>query len=99
MSMWILQVSEPSDDSLTFRLSAGAIKTIGRAPRADFIVDRALVSRLHCRLTATDEKLEVQDLDSTNGTFVNGKRIDRAHIGSGDRLRVGRIELTVGRVS
>jgi pSer/pThr/pTyr-binding forkhead associated (FHA) protein len=41
----------------------------------------------------------VQDLDSTNGTFVNGKRIDRAHIGSGDRLRVGRIELTVERAS
>jgi pSer/pThr/pTyr-binding forkhead associated (FHA) protein len=93
--MWILQSSEVDADPLTFRLSAGTIRTIGRAPRADFIVDRALVSRLHCQLTADDEKLEVQDLSSTNGTFVNGKRIKRAHIGSGDRLRVGRIELTV----
>jgi pSer/pThr/pTyr-binding forkhead associated (FHA) protein len=103
MSMWILQVSEnagtPEADAtpLTFRLSSGAVKTIGRAARADFIVDRALVSRLHCRLTAGDEQLEVQDLSSTNGTFVNGKRVERAQIASGDRLRVGRIELTVER--
>jgi pSer/pThr/pTyr-binding forkhead associated (FHA) protein len=78
-------------------LSAGAIKTIGRTARADFIVDRALVSRLHCRLTAGDEKLEVEDLASTNGTFVNGRRVNRAQVGSGDRLRVGRTELTVDK--
>lgn len=95
MSTWILQTSEPDDSPLTFRLRSGAIKTIGRAARADFIVDRALVSRLHCRLTAGDEKLEVQDLASTNGTFVNGKRVERAQVASGDRLRLGRIELTV----
>jgi pSer/pThr/pTyr-binding forkhead associated (FHA) protein len=99
MSVWILQVSEPADSPLIFRIRSGAIKTIGRAPRADFIVDRALVSRLHCRLTAGDDGLEVQDLSSTNGTFVNDKRVDRAQIGSGDRLRVGRIELTVERRS
>jgi pSer/pThr/pTyr-binding forkhead associated (FHA) protein len=97
MSMWILQTSEPVDSPLTFRLGSGAIKTIGRAARADFIVDRALVSRIHCRLTAGDEKLEVQDLSSTNGTFVNGKRVKHAQIASGDRLRVGRIELKVER--
>jgi pSer/pThr/pTyr-binding forkhead associated (FHA) protein len=93
-SMWILQSSEP-EDPLTFRLSAGTIKTVGRAPRADFIVDRALVSRIHCRLTAGTEKVEVEDLASTNGTFVNDKRVERAHLANGDRLRVGRIELTV----
>ncbi len=99
MSMWILQTSEPGDRSLTFRIGPGVIKTIGRAVRADFIVDRALVSRIHCRLTAGDEKLEVEDLSSTNGTFVNDKRVDRAQIVSGDRLRVGRVELTVARDS
>ncbi len=97
MSMWILQSAEPDDLALTFRLSPGAIKTIGRAPRADFLLDRALVSRLHCRLTAGDDLLEVVDLSSTNGTFVNDKRVDRAQVASGDRLRVGRVELTVER--
>lgn len=90
--MWILRGAET-----TFRLRSGAVKTVGRAPRADFIVDAALVSRLHCRLTATDDKLEVVDLASTNGTFVNDKRIEKARLTKGDRLRVGRVELTVER--
>ena len=94
--MWILQ-SAPRDAALTFRIASGAIKTVGRAARADFIVDAALVSRLHCRFTAGDEKLEVVDLESTNGTYVNGKRIRRAELKTGDRLRVGRVELKVGR--
>jgi pSer/pThr/pTyr-binding forkhead associated (FHA) protein len=88
--MWILQ----SPDT-TFRLRPGAVKTVGRAPRADFIVDAALVSRLHCRLTAGDDDLEVVDLSSTNGTFVNDKRVKKARLSDGDRLRVGRVELTV----
>ena len=90
--MWILQSPET-----TFRLRPGTIKTVGRAPRADFIVDAALVSRLHCRLTAGDDDLEVVDLSSTNGTFVNDKRVKKARLSNGDRLRVGRVELTVDR--
>jgi pSer/pThr/pTyr-binding forkhead associated (FHA) protein len=88
--MWILQSPEG-----TFRLPAGAIKTVGRASRADFILDVALVSRVHCRLTAGDDQLEVVDLKSTNGTFVNDKRVEKARLATGDRLRVGRVELTV----
>jgi FHA domain len=96
-AMWILRSSEP-DGSLTFRLGPGAIKTVGRAPRADFIIDAALVSRLHCRLEAGDARLDVIDLESTNGTFVNDARVvDRAKLAEGDRLRVGRVELTVIR--
>ena len=95
--MWILKSSEPADDTWTFRLTPGAIKTVGRAPRADFIVDAALVSRLHCRLTATERNLEVVDLRSTNGTYVNDKRVAKAILAAGDRLRVGRVELQVKR--
>ena len=81
---------------MSFRLAAGAIKTIGRAPRADFIVDAALVSRLHCRLTADrSDQLVVEDLESTNGTRVNGQKIDRAVLRTGDTLQVGRVEFQV----
>src|SRR5205823_9948169 len=90
-AMWILQRAEAADDAMTFRLRTGAVKTVGRAPRADFIVDAALVSRLHCRLTASNDSLEVVDLESTNGTFVNDKRIHKAALAAGDRLRVGRV--------
>jgi pSer/pThr/pTyr-binding forkhead associated (FHA) protein len=93
--MWILQSSEPIEEPWTFRMTPGAIKTVGRATRADFILDAALVSRLHCRLTAGDESLEVVDLRSTNGTFVNDKRVEKASLAAGDRLRVGRVELVI----
>jgi pSer/pThr/pTyr-binding forkhead associated (FHA) protein len=95
--MWILQSAEPAGDPVTFRVFPGSNKTVGRAARADFILDAALVSRLHCRLEAGDEVLEVVDLSSTNGTYVNDKRIERARLSTGDRLRVGRVELKVAR--
>ena len=66
------------DEPLTFRLPPGAIKTVGRAPRADFIVDAALVSRLHCRLDApATTRWRSSTSTSTNGTFVNDKRVER----------------------
>jgi pSer/pThr/pTyr-binding forkhead associated (FHA) protein len=94
--MWILQSApDPEGDTFTFRLEAGAIKTVGRAPRAEFVVDAPLVSRLHCRLTATDAGIDIVDLDSTNGTYINDQRVKSGCIRSGDRLRVGRVEFTV----
>lgn len=95
--MWILRSPEtPDAAAFTFRVGPGAIKTVGRAIRADFIVDAALVSRFHCRLSAlADGLLKVEDLGSTNGTFVNDRRVQRATLVPGDRLRVGRVELLV----
>ena len=94
--MWILR-SGGLEPAWTFRIPGDGVKTVGRAPRADFIVDAAMVSRLHCRLTAAGDRLEVVDLSSTNGTFVNDKRIEQAEVASGDRLRVGRVEFVVER--
>ncbi len=95
--MWVINTGETGDAPFTFRITAGNIKTIGRAPRADFIVDAALVSRVHCRLSAGAADLEVVDLESTNGTFVNGERIARALLKTGDRLAVGKVEFVVSR--
>ena len=93
--MWVLQSADSEGGGLTFRVSPGAIKTVGRATRADFVVAAALVSRLHCRLEAGNDHLDVIDLASTNGTYVNDERVERARLVSGDRLRVGRVELNV----
>ena len=92
--MWILRTVTEGLPEQTFRILAGGVRTIGRAAGADFIVDAALVSRVHCRVTALpDGGLEVRDLDSTNGTFVNGQRIETARLATGDRIQVGRVEL------
>jgi pSer/pThr/pTyr-binding forkhead associated (FHA) protein len=94
--MWLLKTVEGAEPVLTFRLLPGSVKTIGRATGADFIVDATMVSRVHCRLTAGAGEIEVEDLDSTNGTFVNGARVDaRARVKAGDRIGVGRVELAV----
>lgn len=79
------------------RVTAGSIRLVGRGPLADFVLDASLVSRMHCRLSATDATLRVDDLDSTNGTFVNDQRVTTAVLHDGDRLRLGRLELTVAR--
>ena len=94
MPGWILQSAD--EPPITLRVAPGSIKTIGRTARADFIVDAALISRLHCRLTADkSDQLVVEDLGSTNGTMVNGKKIDRVVLRSGDTLTVGRVEFRV----
>lgn len=94
MPGWLLQSG--AETPLTLRLPPGSVKTLGRTARADFIVDAALVSRLHCRLSADRaDQLVVEDLGSTNGTKVNGQTIDRAVLKSGDTLQVGRVTFQV----
>lgn len=96
--MWILQTSDEAADLglFTIRMTAGSAKTVGRAPTADFMIDTGLVSRLHCRLTVMPGgHLIVEDLESTNGTFVNDRRVRRSALVAGDRLRLGRLELIV----
>jgi pSer/pThr/pTyr-binding forkhead associated (FHA) protein len=91
----MLRTAEDAKQPFLFRITPGNVKTVGRAPRADFVVDAALVSRLHCRLAAGAAEIEATDLKSTNGTYVNGARVDRATLRDGDRLRVGAVELLV----
>jgi pSer/pThr/pTyr-binding forkhead associated (FHA) protein len=96
--MWMLRTLTSDQPERVFRILPGGVRTVGRATGADFIVDAALVSRVHCRLTALpDGQLEVRDLGSTNGTFVNGQRVEQAQLNDGDRLQVGRLELIVSR--
>ena len=92
--MWTLEGTTEAGP-VTFRIASDAVKTIGRSAGAQFFLDAPLVSRLHCQLTAVGPSLEVKDLDSTNGTFVNGRRITTSKLQSGDTLTVGRVDLKV----
>ncbi len=65
--------------------------TIGRAPPADLVLGDSEISRSHCRLTLQGEELVVADLNSTNGTRVDGARIGgSAVLPVGGVLQVGR---------
>ena len=94
--MWILRSNDEAEGGpYTFRMTPGRVRTLGRGPRADFVLDAALVSRAHCRLIVTDDELVVENLCSTNGTFVNDRQIERSTLKVGDRLRAGRVELQI----
>jgi pSer/pThr/pTyr-binding forkhead associated (FHA) protein len=98
VTIWIIETPGDVELPFKFRILPGKIKTIGRASGVDFIVDAGMVSRVHCRLTAGAAEVEVTDLDSTNGTYVNGLRVTHALLKDGDQLGIGRVMFTVCRV-
>lgn len=69
--------------------------TIGRAPDNDICLEAFGVSRYHARLGVSEGKVFVQDLNSTNGTFLNSKNVDRAEVASTDQISIGRAILSV----
>jgi pSer/pThr/pTyr-binding forkhead associated (FHA) protein len=77
----------------------GRPRTIGRGPGADLIVDNDTVSKVHARLAydRNADRIRVTDLGSSNGTFLNGARINEADASSGALLRLGTVEYTVAR--
>jgi hypothetical protein len=62
---------------------------IGRASDLDMVLVEDMVSRKHAKLMVSAGKVQIMDLGSTNGTFVNGKKVTRAPIKLGDRVLVG----------
>jgi two-component system, cell cycle response regulator len=62
---------------------------IGRSDSANIQVDQESVSRQHCKITTSDGKSAIQDLGSTNGTFVNDAKIERIELRDGDLVRTG----------
>ena len=67
---------------------------IGRTAPADIIIPDPRVSRLHCKVELAGDQLRVHDLNSTNGTYVDSKRVqDEALLDIGSVLQVGNVSL------
>lgn len=80
---------------LTFWLANQEV-ILGRTAVADLVLDQdKLLSSTHCRLTAFDGQVTVTDLNSTNGTRVNGVRIHSSRLVDGDRVTAGKTVLVV----
>ncbi len=73
----------------------GTEVTAGRSWPADAVVDDASLSRKHARFAWTADGVTVEDLDSTNGTWVNGKRVKTERIGPGDLIRLGDVTVSL----
>src|SRR5271169_5072845 len=87
----IVAISGPLKGKL-FRLADGRV-SIGREPSNRAAIPDVTVSRQHCIVEVTDGHTEVADLDSHNGTFVNGIPVSRRLLEHGDIVRVGQSEL------
>lgn len=70
--------------------------TVGRAPECDIYLDDAGVSRQHARLRPLDYGVEVEDLGSTNGSFINGQRVTLGIAGVGDEVAFDQLRFRIG---
>lgn len=62
---------------------------IGRSSELDIVLVEDMVSRKHAKITLTSGKITIEDLGSTNGTFVNGEKVKTSRLKEGDRILVG----------
>lgn len=68
---------------------------LGRAASADINIPGSKISRYQAKIFLSDGKLVIEDLNSTNGTFVNEKRVDRTVLNDNDKIRLANIGLTL----
>lgn len=68
---------------------------VGRKNECGLRIPTGDVSREHCELTLSDAELTVRDLGSSNGTYVNGKRVAQSPLKAGDKLSVGPVTFVV----
>ena len=71
--------------------------SIGRSGESDLQLLGLGVSRFHCVVEDHGDELVIADLNSSNGTFVNGQRVKRQPLHDGDQIEVGTIKLAVER--
>jgi len=64
------------------------ITLVGRAPECTLLVRASDVSKHHCQILLDTDKVVVEDLQSANGTYVNGKQVKKARLRDGDELRI-----------
>jgi len=72
---------------------------VGRDPHDGIFLDDITVSRHHAEFAIEGETLVVRDLGSTNGTYVNGVRLDSSALHAGDEVIIGRFHLVVAHGS
>jgi serine/threonine protein kinase len=73
----------------------GGEAIVGRTSDCDVVVRASDVSKQHCRIRVEGHQVLIEDLGSSNGTFVNGKQIERAELKDGDRLGIAEYEFLV----
>jgi HD-GYP domain-containing protein (c-di-GMP phosphodiesterase class II) len=90
---FVLVVREGAHVGRVFSILQGDRKTIGRAPECDIRLPDQGVSRRHCTVENLGARVEVLDLESANGSYVNSELVQKGYLGAGDQLAVGPVML------
>ncbi len=88
-----------TDGMHSFELREGATLIVGRAPTSDIPVIDPTISRRHAEVECNEAVVRVRDLGSSNGTFLNGSRVDTATIESGDIVTFGKVGFRLYQVA
>jgi adenylate cyclase len=88
-----------TDGVHTFELRTGAIFVVGRAPNSDIPVIDPTISRRHAEVECGDAGVTIRDLGSSNGTFVNGTRVDTSSVVVGDVVTFGKVAFRLGQIA
>jgi pSer/pThr/pTyr-binding forkhead associated (FHA) protein len=94
MRMKVVLVMFKDEERREFTLT-DKTTVIGRRPDSALRIPTGDVSRQHCEIVVSDDSVVVRDLGSSNGTYVNGKRIAETKLTPGDRLGVGPVVFVV----
>ena len=95
---YVLQVVRGRSANTTLKLSDG-VTSVGRHDDCWIRIKSSQVSRRHCEIFESGGKLTIRDLGSSNGTYVNGKRVlGQQPLTPGDELTLGAVTLRVAKL-
>ena len=88
-ALWALRFISGKYQGGEFPLRPHREIIVGRSSDLDMVLVEDMVSRKHAKITTDDQVVTIQDLGSTNGTFVNGEKVRKAELKDGDRILIG----------
>jgi hypothetical protein len=92
MAKLLVKTAGVNNTVLELRLG---VNRVGRSPGNHFQIEHPTVSTQHCELVLGDGTVVLRDCDSTNGTFVDGERVQQAALRAGQTVHLGDVELFV----
>jgi hypothetical protein len=95
---WVLRIVQGPRELTNVTVPVTGPVVIGRSPGADIVLGDDFVSGRHLRVAPAGDSIVAEDLGSTNGTLLNGKRLTRVTtLAAGDAIDIGEVRLEVQR--
>ncbi len=91
----VLKIVSAKNKPVEREIEQHGMVVIGRSNKADVVLDDPKISGVHCRIHFKKDKLELTDLDSKNGTYINGIKLETSKVYIGDTIKFGQTTVTL----